>query len=50
MTSKGPHAVTITKQLMEYYPQIEDAETLTGIALMVMRYLSKKFERCSKII
>jgi len=50
MASKGPHAVTRrTGQLMDYHPEIEDAETLIGIALMVFRYLSKKFERSTII-
>ena len=46
MASKGSYAVNRTGELMEYHPKIENAETMTGVTLMVIRYFSKKFERC----
>lgn len=48
LSSKGPHAVTKRGELMEYHPELIDAETLTGLALMVVRYVSQKFEKSMK--
>jgi len=45
ISSKGPHAVTKGRVIMEYYPKYEDGDILLGITTFIYYFLSKKFER-----
>lgn len=48
MASKSPHS-TVNQKLMEYAPDVEDAEAALGVLAMVCKLLAAKLERTRRL-